>query len=98
MKQIRQGDLYIKEIDSLPKGIKKRNSLVILYGEATGHKHQLTTGKIFDGKDGAIYLSLSKAGKIIHEEHNTVTLAKGKYAVIRQREYIMADMTRLVID
>lgn len=97
-KMYRQGDLLIQEVDSLPKDIKKRENRIILWGEATGHKHQLTTGSVFDGKDGAIYLELLKGGKIVHDEHNPISLKKGKYAVIRQREYLMKDMTRLVVD
>lgn len=98
MNQARQGDLFIKRIDKLPKGLKKRASKIILYGEATGHKHQLTSGSVFDDPKGAIYLSLLKDGSIVHEEHNTIKLKKGKYAVIRQREYQSKDMVRLVVD
>ena len=94
----RQGDLLIKQINVFPKEITKRKTTIILYGEVTGHKHQLTDGDIFDGKDGLIYLLLSEAAKIVHEEHKPIVLKKGKYAVIRQREYQNKDMVRLVVD
>jgi len=94
----RQGDLLIKRITDLPKGLKIRKSLVILRGESTGHKHQLTKGSVLDGKNGLIYLLLSKSAQITHDEHKPINLKAGKYIVIRQREYVMADMTRLVAD
>ncbi len=41
---------------------------------------------------------LTKAGRVVHEEHNTIDLPVGKYAVIRQREYVSSDMTKIVRD
>ena len=85
--KVRHGDLVIKQIDEIPQDVKLRKGLIVLLGEVTGHKHQLTSGKIFDGKDGLIYLNLAKNSSIIHEEHNTIKLARGKYVVLRTREY-----------
>ncbi len=82
----RHGDLIIKRIDALPEATL-RKTRIVLFGEATGHKHQLTSGQVLDGKDGLIYLNLSKDSSIIHEEHNTIKLSKGKYVVLRTREY-----------
>jgi hypothetical protein len=36
---------------------------------------------------GDIYLELIEPGELRHEEHAPITLAPGKYRVIRQREY-----------
>jgi hypothetical protein len=94
----RQGDLLIRRIKKLPTGLKKRATKIILYGEATGHKHQLTCGSVFDSKEGLVYLSLVKDSQLVHEEHGAIDLKKGKYAVIRQREYQSKDMVRLVVD
>lgn len=97
-KQYRQGDIYIEEVSSLPKGLKKRKNLVILYGEATNHSHRLLEGSVFDGKNGAIYLELLKNTQIVHDEHGPIDLPKGVYKVSRQREYVMKDMVRVVVD
>jgi len=98
MKHYRQGDLLITEVKALPKGLKERVSLVLVEGESTGHKHRLESGKVFEGKDGLLYLLLSQNAQLRHEEHGTIGLPKGKYVVIRQREYVMADMERVVVD
>lgn len=93
----RQGDLLIKLVDSIPGGAKKVASGIILYGESTGHKHRLVGGNVMELGE-SIFLSVGSKAKIVHEEHEPIHLTKGKYAVIRQREYQSKDMTKLVID
>ena len=87
MKQYRHGDVFVKEIDEITQDAKPREGLVLAYGEVTGHKHQLDAGEMFETKDGKLYFRLNKKGKLRHEEHLTITLPKGNYEVIRQREY-----------
>lgn len=94
----RQGDLIIKSVKELPKGLKKVRDGIILKGESTGHSHRLIGGDVFSGKDGLIYLMLAKNGSVRHEEHKPINLKAGKYVVIRQREYMAKDMVRLVVD
>lgn len=93
----RQGDLLIKLVDSIPEDAKKVVSGVILYGESTGHKHRLVGGDVMTLGE-SIFLSVGSKAKIVHEEHKPINLMKGKYAVIRQKEYQSKDMTKLVID
>jgi hypothetical protein len=94
----RQGDIIIQAIKELPADLKLRKNTIILYGEVTGHKHQLLKGKVLDGKD-LIYLSLAKDSAIVHEEHNTINLKAGNYAVLRTREYdYSAKKVREVMD
>jgi hypothetical protein len=38
---VRQGDVLMKGIKELPKGCERENSLVIKFGEASGHAHRL---------------------------------------------------------
>lgn len=98
MNTYRQGDLLITQVDSIPKGLKERKSLVLVYGEATGHAHRLTNGKVFEGKDNLLYLMLNKGADLVHEEHKTISLKKGKYMVIRQKEYTNKDAVKIVKD
>lgn len=84
--QFRHGDLLLERIDSIPKAAKKRNSDVILEGEATGHAHRLIGGAVLD-LEGQAFVTVPKTATVVHEEHNTITLPPGDYAVIRQREY-----------
>ena len=98
MKLYRQGDLLIKEVNTLPDNLLEVKSGVILEGEATGHKHRITHGKLFKDSKDMMFLDIPQLGFVVHEEHNPIRLAKGHYAVTRQREYVMGDMTKLVID
>jgi len=97
MNQYRQGDLLLTQIIALPKGLKKLSTLILLRGEATGHSHRLTSGSVFKRGDN-LYLALEGDSQLVHEEHNTVDLPSGFYAVTRQREYTSENMTRLVVD
>ena len=93
----RHGDVLITKVSDIPKGAKKKVDNVIVYGESTGHAHRLIGGEIFT-KGNAMFLKVTKKGKLVHEEHKTIELPKGLYAVIRQREYLTKDMTKIVVD
>lgn len=94
---LRQGDLLIVKINDIPKGIKKVPSGIVFRGEATGHAHRLVGGDVFSD-NGVMFLDVEKTAKLLHEEHKPLILGKGKWSVIRQREYQSKDMTRLVVD
>ena len=94
----RQGDVLIKEIEELPKGLKKRQGLVVVRGESTGHAHRLDKGTVLEDQSGNLFLNLLSRAKLLHDEHKTIDLPAGKYAVIRQREYTNKDAVRLVVD
>lgn len=97
MKIYRQGDVLIKQVTDIPAGLKTSKDNVLVYGESTGHAHRLQGGSV-KTKGDEMYIIADDGAKIVHEEHDTIELMKGRYAVIRQREYLSADMTRLVID
>ncbi len=82
----RQGNLLIMKTGEIPKGAKRVVSGIVLRG-----------GNVFE-KGGVMYLEVAKAARLVHEEHKTIKLSGGKYAVKRQREYQSKDMTRLVVD
>jgi hypothetical protein len=94
----RQGDVLIKPVSSLPKDVKKVESNILVYGEVTGHSHKAKGADVYKTKDGALFLMVADKGFIVHEEHKPITLKKGTYAIIRQREYTMNNMTKLVVD
>lgn len=98
-KHWRQGDLLIVQIEVLPKSLKKRKNLVILYGSQTGHSHFLKSGSVYDGKNDTIYLELPRKSQLLHDsDHDPINLPKGFYQVKRQREYLNKDAIRLVVD
>ena len=55
-------------------------------GEATGHKHTLTKGEVYE-KDGVLYFKADETISLEHPEHKTLNFKPGIYKVIRQREY-----------
>ena len=94
----RQGDLLLKQINKLPKGLKISNTLVLVHSDTTQHNHQLKSGQVFQDDKDLVFLKLSKATDLVHEEHQTINLPKGFYAVIRQRQYLAKDIIALIQD
>lgn len=89
----RQGDLLLKKIDDFPnarivKSWIEGNETILLHGEVTGHSHKLV-GDFDLYRDGTnnVYFEIKGDAKVIHDEHHTIDLPTGKYALIRQREY-----------
>jgi hypothetical protein len=87
----RQGDIFIESVAAIPAQAVKQRDLVLAEGEATGHRHRV------DGDSGAadlyehagqLFLSvLTDDATVVHDEHDTIVLPRGKYRVWRQREY-----------
>jgi hypothetical protein len=94
----RQGDVLIKPLSVLPEGIELQSSSVLVYGESTGHAHRIEKGSVYKTKSGDMFLDVKRKTRIVHEEHKPIELPAGKYAVIRQREYVNADMVKIVVD
>jgi len=80
--------------------VELENGRVILaHGEVTGHAHAVVgndvellevpaevTEKMID--DVERYLRVgNKGADVVHEEHATISLPPGNYAIVRQREY-----------
>jgi len=93
-KMHRQGDLlFIRVDEKIPKKAKKRDSKVILEGEATGHTHRISHGAdIYDmmgfPREKETWLSVEDdIAEIVHDEHAPIQLEKGVWKVVRQREY-----------
>ena len=89
----RQGDLLFKELAEFPstrlvKFWTEGDEAVLVSGEVTGHSHKLK-GKfdLYRDETKAMYFEVRSKAKVTHEEHKTINLDKGKYALVRQREY-----------
>ena len=96
--QYRQGDLLFLLEEALPAvELVARPTRVLVAGEATGHTHRLTSGVVLDAPDGGIYLSLAEPSRVVHQEHDAITLGAGIWLVIRQREYTPGAI-RMVLD
>ncbi len=72
----RHGDVLIKQIASLPKGVKPldtpvKNEFILAYGEITGHKHVLAVAEKTDEPvltvyehEGKTYLEVQKSALV----------------------------------
>src|SRR5262245_42367283 len=93
----RQGDILLIAISGLPERLvavePADGRIVLAYGEATGHAHAIGAHRaaLFreDGSlpGGSMFLRLTEAAELRHEEHAPIALPPGLYRVVRQREY-----------
>ncbi|MFD9422941.1 MULTISPECIES: hypothetical protein [unclassified Streptomyces] len=96
----RQGDVLIVAVEesAVPTHFLKatgelrdgRGRLVLALGEVTGHAHAVQgPGRLIReaGQFGPMLLHLPDGGRVVHEEHAAISLPKGWFRVVRQREY-----------
>ncbi|MGW4034285.1 hypothetical protein ACWEFL_34160 [Streptomyces sp. NPDC004838] len=97
----RQGDVLIVPVaeEAVPAHIENaqaeprdaRGRMVLALGEVTGHAHAVPgAGRLVrePGPFGPMVLHLPTGGRVVHEEHAAITLPRGWYRVVRQREYL----------
>jgi hypothetical protein len=112
--QVRQGDVLITAIATLPAGVDRANPrprdrgrVILAYGEVTGHAHAIAdtadvpAAAIYDdpnANDGSFVMLVESDTGLVHEEHGRIDLPAGTYRVTRQREWTDADEPRLVAD
>ncbi|MFI6864373.1 hypothetical protein ACIBKZ_31525 [Streptomyces sp. NPDC050421] len=96
----RQGDVLIMALEesAVPANLVEapgelrdgRGRLVLALGEVTGHAHAVPgPGRLIReaGVFGPMLLHLPDGGRVVHEEHAVISLPKGWFRVVRQREY-----------
>ena len=86
MKQIRQGDVLLQAVKSVPEGAKELSGDVILaYGEVTGHAHAIKLAETERAKvrywdaGAERFLQVLETVALTHEEHGAITLVPGIY-------------------
>lgn len=100
--QYRQGDVLLVRVKQKPRQMKlverDKGRIILAYGEVTGHAHAITESwaKLFESADQR-FLELPQEATLVHEEHSTITIAPGTYRVVRQREYVSADMPPIAV-
>lgn len=105
---IRQGDVLVMAIESIPDAVESverdRGRIVLAYGEVTGHAHAIASpdAELFASPGATAeavdrYLRVRSTVALEHEEHATVTLPPGDYVVRRQRQY-EPERARMVAD
>lgn len=102
-----QGDVLLVPIASIPAGVKpmkaKAGRLILAEGEATGHHHAVLEreAELFaPGEAAALadrYLRVKAGGAVLtHDEHASIAVPPGDWAVRPQREYSPAAIVRVV--
>ena len=95
-RQYRQGDVLIIPTRTILTNTRPvprdRGRIVLAYGEITGHAHAITSkdARLLEGDQLNVrFLEVLAEGGVAlrHEEHDTVTIPRGTYRVVRQREY-----------
>lgn len=94
----RHGDISFHPIAEIPTAatIEQRDRYIVAYGEATGHHHEITFPleqrktapkvTIYTCDDGRRFVELNYVGHLDHPEHGLLTLEKGVYEIIEERE------------
>jgi hypothetical protein len=102
----RQGDVLVMRIEKQPKGdyvevSREQGSVVLAHGEVTGHMHQIREPGVCllraEGISDRVLSVGVDLANLVHEEHGTIPLERGKYLVRIQREWSLED-DRQVID
>lgn len=106
------GDVLLKAIKTLPKGLKEKKGNTLALGETTGHHHSIVeVGKehrmlesvqgfsFYEDENGTSFVSLEKPLDLKHQEHKTITVDPGFYEIDIVREYdYEANEVRRVVD
>lgn len=108
--QIQQGDVIV-EAAAIPANVKRLAHRVLREGEHTGHKHValLDEPQVESGADVALFIDeatqtlymrvFGGAARVVHEEHNPVTIPEGEYRIGAVQEYDYdAEEARNVMD
>ena len=109
MKQFRQGDVLLIQVNDIPKNAQKVTEKIIAHGESSNHCHRVTNNVEVMECNGETYLQVNDEGSLEHvlvsnpttwtKEHYPIKLEKGYYKVIKQVEYDpYEDHIRNVID
>ena len=101
-RMFRQGDVLLREVSTIPDRAtpaeRDAGRIVLAYGEVTGHAHAIDAppdeAVLLTSADQARFLSLVVDADLVHEEHDTITLPAGRYAVVLQREWTDDDDDR----
>ena len=77
-----------------------RDRLVLALGEVTGHAHAVVgPGELYRSADplAPACLHVPSGARVMHEEHGAISLSRGWYRVVRQREYVPGSV-RVIAD
>ena len=105
MTQFRQGDVLLCAVEDIPVTATPLpcdgDRVVLASGEASGHAHAMPASRarmLRDPASGRVFVTVAKGGaRLRHEEHAAILVPRGRYELLRQREYT-PEAPRLVRD
>lgn len=93
-KPLRQGDVLLIRVNKIPSDLVKTKSNTLALGEATGHHHTLFGNDVVCYAENenslADFFEIKTEANLVHQEHDAITLPKGKYRKVIQVEYTPA--------
>ncbi len=98
MKWLRQGDVILKKVSKTMGERKRVGDSILAWGEVSGHKHVLKGQALELVSKDKRFVELERPAELVHEEHDTVQVPKGKYEVMIQREVDLVGEVRQVMD
>lgn len=99
-KMYRQGDVFLKQIEAIPKGLKKKDK-ILAYGEITNHHHRFANNsptQVMVDKEGKQYCAITGEAILEHEDHANIKIQEGFYEVTIQREMDIIGVVKKVAD
>ena len=97
---LQQGDVNLTLIPAIPKEARRVNHTTLAEGEVTGHSHQAQGEcELLELGERLFLRVLGGDCRVVHEEHNEITVPPGNYEVTPTYEYDYdAEERRQVID
>ena|SRR5258708_31412975 len=94
----RHGDVIIAVVEAIPPEARRSQRMVLAIGEVTGHSHRVEAPEKAEMWEyrGERFLKIGATTRVIHEEHQPITLEPGIYRVWQQREYTPEAIRRVV--
>jgi hypothetical protein len=86
----RHGDVLIRRISNLPRGVQQHQGTTLAHGEVTGHSHRIERANLVQlwHQGNNLFLEVTApSATLVHEEHKPIELPQGLYRVWKQREY-----------
>lgn len=97
MRVYRQGDVVLRQVDSLPKDVKPVRRRLRVSGE-TGNLHVLEGEYKLYRCGRQLYVVVEEPCRLIHPEHQLILVSPGIYRVERVRSFELADAVARIIE
>ena len=98
--KIRQGDVLLIPVESIPQTAERKNDKILAEGEVTGHHHQfemMAPVQCYMDQQ-QIYIDVAESTTLFHEEHENLNIPVGKFLVDIQQEISLENDLQRVMD